>query len=56
LNEAASKALGGVDASYLDAGFAAMRDSHGSVDAYLADVLGVDAAVQDRIREAFVER
>lgn len=55
LNEAASKALGGVDASYLDAGFAAMRDSHGSVDAYLANVLGVDAAMQDRIRAVLIQ-
>jgi protein tyrosine/serine phosphatase len=55
LSEAASKALGGVDASYLEAGFAAMRDSHGSVDGYLAEVLGVDAAMQERIRGALVE-
>jgi protein tyrosine/serine phosphatase len=54
LDLAASKALGGVDASYLDAGFAAMRDSHGSVDSYLAQVLGVDAAMQDRIRAVLV--
>jgi protein tyrosine/serine phosphatase len=55
LSEAASKALGGVDASYLAAGFAAMRESHGTVDAYLADALGVDAAAQERIRAALVE-
>jgi protein tyrosine/serine phosphatase len=55
MSEAASRALGGVDASYLESGFAAIRDSHGTVDAYLADVLGVDAAAQDRIREALVE-
>jgi protein tyrosine/serine phosphatase len=55
LGEAAARALGGVDASYLESGFAAMRDSHGSVDAYLAEVLGVDAAMQERIRAALVE-
>jgi protein tyrosine/serine phosphatase len=54
LNESASKALGGVDASYLDAGFAAMRDIHGSVDTYLAEQLGVDAAMQERIRAALI--
>jgi protein tyrosine/serine phosphatase len=55
LEPAAAQALGGVAAEYLEAGFAALRDSHGSVDAYLADVLGVDAAVQERIRAALVE-
>jgi protein tyrosine/serine phosphatase len=54
LNEAASKALGGVDASFLDAGFAAMCDSHGSVDNYLAEQLGVDATMQERIRAALI--
>ena len=38
-----------------EAAFAAMRSSHGSVDGYLADVLGVDAAMQERIRGALIE-
>lgn len=54
LGEAASKALGGVKPEYLESGLAAIRDSHGTIDAYLADVLGVDGAVQERIRSAFV--
>lgn len=55
LSEAASRALGGVSAEFLAAGFAAMRESHGSVDAYLADVLGVDGTVRERICGALVE-
>lgn len=54
LSEAASRALGGVSAEYLEAGLAATRDSHGSVDGYLEHVLGVDAAVRERIREALI--
>jgi len=54
LSPAAAEALGGVKAEYLDAAFAAMRDSHGSVDGYLADVLGVDRSLAERIRERLV--
>jgi protein tyrosine/serine phosphatase len=55
LSEAASRALGGVSAEFLEAGFAAMRDSHGTIDTYLADVLGVDAKAQAAIRAAYIE-
>ena len=34
----------GVDAEYLDAAFTAIKGAHGSLDGYLADALGVDAA------------
>ena len=43
LSEAAMRVILGVDAAYLDAGFAAIRERHGSIAAYLRDVLGVDA-------------
>lgn len=39
----------GVEAAYLDAAFAAIVDRHGSVDRYLEQALGVDAALRDRI-------
>ncbi|MEM7663493.1 MAG: tyrosine-protein phosphatase [Pseudomonadota bacterium] len=42
----------GVRARYLETALTAMRDKSGSVDAYLADVLGVD----DRMRETLVGR
>ncbi|HEX8057596.1 MAG TPA: tyrosine-protein phosphatase [Novosphingobium sp.] len=56
MDEAASKALRGVSPEFLEAAFTAMHASHGSLDAYLADVLGVDAAKQERIRGALIER
>jgi protein tyrosine/serine phosphatase len=54
LSEAAAKALGGVSAEYLDAAFGAMRESHGSIDAYLAGVLGVDQAMRERIGDRLI--
>lgn len=50
LNDAARRALMGVDAQYLEAAFAALHERHGTVDAYLADVLGVDEACRGDLR------
>jgi len=55
LSEEASKALGGVKDEYLHSAFAAMRESHGSVDAYLADLLGVDDARREKIKFRLIE-
>lgn len=44
-----------VDASYLDAAFAAIRREHGSVEGYLAEVLGVDRAARAALRERYTE-
>lgn len=55
LSEAASQALMGVAPEYLDAAFVAMRESHGTVDAYLRDVLGVSDDLRNRIRTALIE-
>jgi protein-tyrosine phosphatase len=41
----------GVEAAYLDAAFAAIKARHGSLDGYLEQALGVDAARRDRIAE-----
>jgi protein tyrosine/serine phosphatase len=38
-----------VEAEYLAEAFAAMREAHGSLDGYLEDVLGVDAAMRERL-------
>jgi len=54
MDEAASRALRGVSPEFLEAAFAAMRSSHGSLDAYLAQVLGVDEAMRERLRGALV--
>ena len=39
----------GVEATYLDTAIAAIEDRYGSIDAYLEQALGVDAAMRDRI-------
>jgi len=54
MDEATGQALRGVKAEYLAEGLAAIRASHGTIDAYLAEVLAVDSAKQDRIRAALV--
>ena len=43
----AMRAMIWVDASYLDAAFAAITERHGSIEAYLRDALGVDARRRD---------
>jgi protein tyrosine/serine phosphatase len=45
----------GVEAEYLEAAFAAIAERHGSLDGYLADVLGADDALRGRLRDALVE-
>ncbi|MFM5932014.1 MAG: tyrosine-protein phosphatase [Novosphingobium sp.] len=51
----ALRVLMGVEAEYLDTAWAAMRERHGSVDAYQRDVLGLDDALRGRLRDALVE-
>ena len=41
----------GVEPAFLDAGLKAIVQAHGSLDAYLEQALGVDAAARDRIVE-----
>ncbi|WP_297692376.1 tyrosine-protein phosphatase [Phenylobacterium sp.] len=40
-----------VDAAYLAQAFEAMRERFGSIDGYLEDALGIDAALRDRIHD-----
>jgi protein-tyrosine phosphatase len=49
------RALWGVDEAYLDTALAAIAERHGTIDAYLEAVLGVDAAMQHRLRELYLE-
>ncbi len=49
MEDAALRALMGVDAAYLDAGFAEIVARHGDVDEYLRDVLEVDAGMRERL-------
>jgi len=48
-SDAAVTAFLGVEGAYLDAAFAAVTQRHGSVETYLEQALGVDAALRSRI-------
>jgi protein-tyrosine phosphatase len=41
--------------AYLEAGLAAMREGYGTVERYVGEGLGIDAATRDALRLAFVE-
>jgi protein-tyrosine phosphatase len=51
----AMRVLMGVEPEYLHTAFATIAERHGSEDAYLAEVLGADAALRDRLRDQLVE-
>lgn len=51
----ALRVLMSVEPEYLTTAWQAMRENHGSVDAYQADVLGVDDALRNRLRAALIE-
>ena len=50
-SEALLRRMMAVDAVYLAAAFQAVAEQHGDTDTYLADVVGVDESLRDRIRE-----
>ncbi|MFZ5668428.1 MAG: tyrosine-protein phosphatase [Pseudomonadota bacterium] len=52
--EAVITALG-VESHYLETAFAAIHDRHGSLDAYLRDVLGVDEARREAIHARLLD-
>jgi protein-tyrosine phosphatase len=54
LSKEAAQALFFVDASYLETGLAAIRSRHGSLDAYLEEVLAVGPDLQNLIRANYV--
>lgn len=45
----------GVEAEYLESAFAMVAEKHGSVEAYLREVLGADDALRGRLAEVLVE-
>ena len=45
-----------VHPSYLEAAFGAIEQRHGSLDAYLEETLGLDAALRTRVREKVLEK
>ncbi|MDE2436954.1 MAG: tyrosine-protein phosphatase [Sphingomonadales bacterium] len=55
IDERTIRALMGVDADYLAAALAAVDARHGSLDAYLADVIGIGPSERQRLREFYLE-
>jgi protein-tyrosine phosphatase len=55
LDEAIMRVLRGVEPEYLESAFAAVDEQHGSLDAYLAEALGADAQLREKLRDALVE-
>jgi protein-tyrosine phosphatase len=55
MDEQIMRVLMGVEPEYLEAAFASVEEQHGSIDAYLTEALGADAALRERLREALVE-
>ena len=49
------RTLMGVEAEYLTTAFDRAAARHGSIDAYLTEVVGVDAAMRDDLRLAYLE-
>ncbi len=49
------RTLMGVEAEYLETAFAHAAARHGSLDAYLAEVIGVDASAREDLRRAYLE-
>lgn len=55
LDDAVLRVLMGVEPEYLEAAFAAVEERHGTIDAYLDEALGADAAMREKLRDALVE-
>lgn len=55
VTDEAIRLLMGVEAEYLDTAFAAATERYGSLDRYLDEVMGVDAAMQEALRERLLE-
>jgi protein-tyrosine phosphatase len=55
LSDEAARAIMGVEPEYLDAAFAAIEEQHGTINAWLAEALGLDEAARERLRAAIGE-
>jgi len=55
MSDEAARAIMGVEPEYLEAAFAAIDERHGSIDAWLAEALDLDAAARERLRVAIAE-
>jgi protein tyrosine/serine phosphatase len=50
VDEAGLRVAVSVSPAYLETALAVIREAHGSIDGYLTEVLGVDAALRDRLQ------
>jgi len=55
IDPATLRVIMGVSEEYLTAAIAAIRETHGSIDAYLAEVLGLDEGVRGALRDRLIE-
>ena len=55
MTDEAARAIMGVEPEYLEAAFAAIEEKHGSLDAWLAEALGLDEAAREKLRAAISE-
>jgi protein-tyrosine phosphatase len=56
MDDASVRVIMGVEAEYLENMFAMVEERHGSIEAYLEDELGADAALREKLRGALVEQ
>ena len=54
ISDATIRTLMGVEADYLTTAFERASARHGSIEAYLADVIGIDAVARDRLRSTYL--
>jgi len=50
VDEAGLRVAVSVNAAYLETAFSVIREAHGSIDGYLTQALGVDAALRDQLQ------
>lgn len=55
IDDAVVRVLMAVEPEYLETAWSAVEERHGSVDAYLADALGLDPAGRERLRAALLD-
>lgn len=55
IDDATIRTLMGVDADYIDTAIRAVEQRHGTIDSYLDQVIGIDAAARDALREHYLE-
>jgi len=55
MSEQVMRVLMGVEPQYLDTAFKAIEEQYGSTDRYLAEALGADDPLRDKLRAALVE-